>query len=428
MGIFRSRIFYIAVTAAIVPFAIVNLNFPESFTGYALASAFLIHVIADRKPGDWFYAVGVGLGLNILARWAGSFWHFPEVAPAFSLAMLGAGSLVVLGWRSCHSRDIKNGRSADAFLQATVLLVLVLASKFALEATQLRGPYVLDSYLLTYDESLGWRSTFADALLQRAPRLDQVIGVFYNGLPLVAALVCAAYSRYLKRPNWQLFRMVVTAGILGFVTYQIFPAVGPRHLSMRSGSLMAANALPPRPIPVALNVARNAMPSLHMGWALLIWLAAESLPWPFRRVAFSYMLLTPLLVLATGEHYVIDMVVAIPFCLIVLAICSESAAPVRWRAAGTGILLTGAWLVLLRWTSIFVSAIAAWSCLVVFTGISAFGIYCLVIAARKQQKSFAVALPHLTAEVAASEKGSLSESGGIEGMSGTPWDAPQRDA
>lgn len=195
------RFFFIALTLALVPFVLVNLNFPESFTGYALGSAFVIHVILGRRPWEWFCAVFLGALLNGAARWAASWWLLPAVAPLFSFAMLGAGSLLILGWRSSWSVGPDNEESKSAFLQSVVLLVLVLASQLMLGATRVRGPYVFDSYLASFDEALGWTSLFAQAFVARVPFIHHFAVVAYDALPVIAAFVCAAYSRHRKAPD-----------------------------------------------------------------------------------------------------------------------------------------------------------------------------------------------------------------------------------
>ena len=395
MNILRSRVFCIAVTLAMVPFALVNLNFPESFTGYALASAFLIHVITRTNPREWFLAFLLGLLLNLGASHVASWLRLSTAVPPFSLAMVGAGSFIVLGWRSASSVSKDDPQSASPFLQSTVLLVLVLASRFMLQATRPKGPFVFDSFLLAFDQTLGCRPALPEALIRRMPLLNHAIEIAYNGTPLVAAMVCAAYTRYVERAHLQLLKVIVVAGVLGFLVYLLFPAVGPRYLpelttgSLSPFSLERSHNL----LQIPLDVARNAMPSLHMAWALLIWLEARALPRPFRTVALAYMLLTPIIVLALGEHYLVDIVVAIPFSLLVESLCVDSqpiASSVRRRAAVTGTLITAGWLLLLRFgTPIFISSsIASWIFVIGSTGISAVMIHQLLGPTWKQHPSF----------------------------------------
>jgi hypothetical protein len=402
---------------ALVPFVLVNLNFPESFTGYALASAFVIHVIIGQRSWEWFCAVLLGVLLNAAARWVASWWHLPGVAPLFSLAMLGAGSLLVLGWHSSWSVEPDTKESRSAFLQSVVLLVLVLASQLMLGATRVRGLYVFDSYLAIFDEALGWKSLFAQAFVARVSFLHHFAVVAYDALPVIAAIVCAAYSRDRNAPDWQLLKVVVVAAVLGYGVYLIFPAVGPRYIENgallgSSGTPASLRALHPFLLQVPVGVARNAMPSLHMVWALLICLEARKLPLGFQTIAFLYAILTPFVVLVMAEHYLIDLIVAIPFALMVEAICVDGQrfpALDRWRAGIAGCLMVTAWLFLLRFETpnVLFSPIASWSCVILSTAISAVMIRQLFRLRSDDRKSLdPVENPVLRA--AASEGGSLT--------------------
>src|SRR5262249_35207453 len=99
---------------------------------------------------------------------------------------------------------------------------------------------------------------------------------------------------------------------------------------------------------------RNAMPSLHMGWALLSWWYCRGLSWWSKSVALAFLVFTFLATLGTGEHYLIDLVVAFPFALMVLGIFSFS---LSWKNrdrllsvfASLGIILV--WLFLLRFAN-----------------------------------------------------------------------------
>ena len=89
------------------------------------------------------------------------------------------------------------------------------------------------------------------------------------------------------------------------------------------------------------NCPRNAIPSLHMTWPLLLFFSCR------RRIqkigASVLVLLTILATLGIGQHYLVDLVVAVPFALAIHAAFERD-----WSIAGIGIGLTMVWLLTLR--------------------------------------------------------------------------------
>ena len=94
------------------------------------------------------------------------------------------------------------------------------------------------------------------------------------------------------------------------------------------------------------------MPSMHFGWSLALWLNSLYLGNRWLRAAMA--LLVGANVLATlglGEHYLIDLVVAVPCVMAVQALCTHNLAwddPARRRMLAWGGALTLAWLLVLR--------------------------------------------------------------------------------
>jgi hypothetical protein len=103
------------------------------------------------------------------------------------------------------------------------------------------------------------------------------------------------------------------------------------------------------PIPLPRNIVRNAMPSLHMSWALAIWWNLRRFRRPVSWAAPTFALLTVIGTLGTGEHYLIDLVVSFPFTMGCQAALSRHL-PLSQRknALIAAALLTSFWLVMLR--------------------------------------------------------------------------------
>jgi hypothetical protein len=170
------------------------------------------------------------------------------------------------------------------------------------------------------------------------------------------------------------------AGPLGVLFYNLLPACGPVHLfgsEFPFHPFSTAVAMHMRVVPVLMPGARNAIPSLHMAWVLLVWWNSRGLPRWIRAVALIFLSLTVLATLGTGEHYFIDLVVAFPFSLMVQALCSyqlpfQSAE--RRAAFLFGIFTTLLWFSLLSFTTSFFwsSPLVPWGMIVATIGPSVF--------------------------------------------------------
>jgi len=93
-----------------------------------------------------------------------------------------------------------------------------------------------------------------------------------------------------------------------------------------------------------------------MAWVLLVWWYSRALSWWERSIAFLFLFFTVLATLGTGEHYLIDLVVAFPFAVFVEALFAF-AQPLwsrrRGFALGFGLFTTLAWCAGLRYGTHF---------------------------------------------------------------------------
>ena len=139
---------------------------------------------------------------------------------------------------------------------------------------------------------------------------------------------------------------------LGFCLYAVCPATGPIY-AFREG-------FPSRP-PSASNLSltllavpgavRNALPSLHFSTALLVFWNTLGMRKALRIASGLFLAGTGFAILALGEHYAIDMVVAVPFCLMcqaAFASPSRGNSPGRRSAMWAGAGLVASWLLMLR--------------------------------------------------------------------------------
>ncbi len=201
-------------------------------------------------------------------------------------------------------------------------------------------------------------------------------------MPLAASILYASYLRGIragKRQPVEILALLLSLMAACVVLYVIYPAVGPKHAF---GELYPQN--PPRVAQIALqpmavpDVPRNCMPSLHLAGTLAIFWNAYLWPRWGRLLAGVFLWATVFATLALGEHYLVDLVVAVPFTLIFQAAWTGSVPlthSVRRKALVAGMMLTLAWLVLLRYglRLFLISPLIPWSSIILSV------VWCLVL-------------------------------------------------
>lgn len=226
-----------------------------------------------------------------------------------------------------------------------------------------------DLYTLYADLSYGFNpSLWCNRWVERVG-LYPLVSVVYESLVLAIA---TTYALSLGRRGQavRVLAVMVLAGFAGIQAYKLLPACGPVYLlgsecftGEVSADCAAVAAADVRPIALDQSFPRNAMPSLHVGWALLVcWIVSAMFPASrWRWLALVYLGLTMLATLAGGEHYLVDLVAAFPFSLALWALCCVSGwGPPRVLTIAGSVLGLLVWIAMIRfspgllWSSIIV--------------------------------------------------------------------------
>ncbi len=337
------------------------------FFGVTLASVVLIHF---RVRASWQDALGVLGGAILFTAIDFGVLHFrPSLAGIASF--LGISSLLILGLRAIWSRDKEQEQMALAFVPALLFVTSDWGSTLLLGWTEKAHPRVLDLYLFSFDSSLRVQIAFLmGQVYELWPWFKAAGTVFYIGLPMVIALV---YAGQLLRARTRAVSAMVAfliTGPVGVIFYNLLPAVGPIHIFLgqfpwKPIPADQAMRLLVEPIPVA--GLRNCMPSLHMTWVLLAWWYSRGLSVWERGIAIAFVVFTIFATMGTGEHYLIDLLVAFPFAVFLQGLCAPG---LRWndRARVTavvyGLFLTLGWIGALRFgvKLFWISPILPWTC------------------------------------------------------------------
>ncbi len=312
-----SHLFYVSAIAS-------------AFYPYVFASVVFIHL---RMRFRWLDAGGIvllGAAVALLDQFV--IHRSSTVYVVTWISFLGMASLVIMGLNAVWLK----GEERKTVLLALVPSILILASNhyagYLHKFTENAHPKVLDLYLYSFDSSLHAPIAFwMGQMYAKWKTLGDVSFVFYVGLPFSLALVYAGQASRLRGKAIPIFVAFLLMGPIGGIFYNLFPALGPGHLF--------GDRFPWHPLasdqarrlllePVAIGGLRNAIPSLHMGWTLMaLWYSRGLSIWE-RGLAMLFVLFTIVATMGTGEHYLIDLVVAFPFVLFLQAMCATS---LKWN-------------------------------------------------------------------------------------------------
>ena len=169
------------------------------------------------------------------------------------------------------------------------------------------------------------------------PLFVAVVDGVYASMMLMVGLTIILQIRQ-RSADWALTLAAFSiAGALGGLCYHVFPGTGP----------LTWPAFPQFPDPSTVSIApsyadpslvRNCMPSLHTTGALLVLMAARTLSRRFRIAAALFLAVTLVATMVKGHHYLIDLVVAVPFSVGVQALATSLMHRTR---PGQGVILNG---------------------------------------------------------------------------------------
>lgn len=259
----------------------------------------------------------------------------------------------LLAWKSpC---DQERSKYWHMLLFSGLLIFYALCAESYLVLTATLEPITFDPLIYAFEATLGFQPSQLVAQLLLGLGDPQLRFWWFVYGFISTALVCV-YGFQLRtgsRQPYTALKFLVVSGAMALVAYHFFPISGPRYLFSpqffpHDLPTVAEVGLDPvllKPFP------RNGMPSMHFGWALALWLMARFQSKLVRWAYLGMLVLTILATLGLGEHYLIDLIVAVPFVLGLLAICVDVlpwSSPARRQALLLGFGLYFVWLLALR--------------------------------------------------------------------------------
>jgi hypothetical protein len=326
----------------------------SAYFALTLIGATIIHLRIRPTFRD---AAFVALGALLFALIDFRLLHFQPATVGW-LSFAGLSSLAIMAIESIWTSE---AASRKTHLLAFVPSLLFVTSEYFAD-NMLRWAAtvhdkVYDLYLYSFDASLHVQIPFAVGRLFAQHSIFRQIAILaYIGLSIPIAVVYAGQVRLTGAKALQCFITFVITGPMGILFYNAVPALGPAHLFTKNFPWHPLAIDQARHLflePVALAGPRNAIPSLHMAWVLLAWWYSRGLSKTERAIALFYLVFVALATLGTGEHYFIDLVVAVPFALFMESLFAYDLPildPTRTGAVAFGLLSTLAWLAALRFT------------------------------------------------------------------------------
>lgn len=306
-------------------------------------------------------AIQVSLVLGLIAE---VFYQLlvlpPEAGMASRLLTVGGGTGVVgffciLGTYLGGAKPIHRARARAFLLAGLCLLLYPIAAGKGIGLLSEATHTVFDSHLYRFEGSLGFfPSQEVAKLLLSSYALHFLVLAVYSRLPLFIFLGIYLSVRYERFCYTNVLKAFILGGVLAFPFFFVLPMVG---IDLFVGTppwplleLPAINEF--KPVEAPLSYPRTCLPSLHTTWVLTVYFAVAGIS---RRTAvFAGVVVFLTLISALGPsvgHYIVDLLVGVPFCLGVVACASpKNAGNAVWRTycMAFGFGSTAFWVVAFR--------------------------------------------------------------------------------
>jgi len=375
------RILGTFVWIAFLVLVLVAVPVSMAYWATALLSCLIFYLV--YRPSLLDACVALAAAAGFAAFWMGAMIHRVEMPDmGVILALLGLGGWCVVGIRLIWMQDPadRGDLFSKVVIPSAVLLILLFASNNLVNYMGLLQMRTYDVYAYAFDGSLGFQPSFVlGGWMNHYAWFGRPILVMYLCILLPITFAFAVDTKKgLNRPFFML-ELFFLASFLGYLFYNLFPAAGPAYV-FRTFPVPPLNHI--QTAHLRLNtilldprVMRNALPSLHMTWVLLIWWNMKKLTRIGYWLAFAYVLFTVCGTLGTGEHYAIDLVVAFPFALMIQGL-AERAVPfrsaIRSGAVFGGLAAVFGWVFLLRFEAhlFWISPAVPWTLIAITVVVS----------------------------------------------------------
>ncbi len=298
----------------------------------SILTAWWITVPAHERRRAAVWATAIGAALPALFYIVG--WPLMR-GPELAASCFASGMLLYLAIRACQTTVF-----VAPFMLAAFSPIFVAVISITLDAVPAWTPVIFDAAIYRVEAAWGAPGFAVGRCFMQWWWLKWPCIAVYVLLPAAEVAALGMYLRARERFRANIPGVLLLAGPLAFLFYFICPAVGPVHVfpadfPLRTPVVEHAS--------VAADALRNAMPSMHVGWAILLWWNMRVLGRWWNRGGLLFLAMTVLATLGTGEHYVLDLIVALP-----LAFGWQALWERYWLAGATGVAVSALSCALVR--------------------------------------------------------------------------------
>jgi len=230
-------------------------------------------------------------------------------------SILGALSLMLVAGIRAALVPRDSTRCAWLVLISLMSILVSIPLTLALAGLAKFEPYRYDLYMAVIDRTFGYPNFLIGEYLSHHVLEASVVYTAYAAFYFVALLTISAYL-WLRpmRDMWLVVRTFLINFCLSIPFYGLIPVSGPRYAFRGFPQLPEQFTLST----ITLKAAPNGMPSIHTSTALLVVWFTWRWKWWGRTAGLAFLALTIIATLGTGEHYLIDLIAAVPYTALIL--------------------------------------------------------------------------------------------------------------
>lgn len=317
----------------------------NALSGFGMWGTFAIHMWTRPRRKEWVATVLLGLAMRAAYDFAiGERGYVGSVIIGMG-TFLGLASLLVMAVGSLGAATERRAICRRSLGMLALFSYIGICLGFYLPFARLMLPRKFDYFLYHFDGSLGLQPSFVlGRIFDRFRPVFWTELMIYNGFGFWFAVLYAVHANARQKFPVNLVKMIVANAFIGFSLYFLCPAMGPKYAFPTFPQVPSA-----APTGAAwMSGVPNAMPSLHFAGTLLIFWFSRPWKWLYR-VMGVWTVLTAVATMGLGEHYLIDLVVAVPYSLAILAL--SAGVPERKLPLCAASAMVLAWLVVLRFAS-----------------------------------------------------------------------------
>ena len=246
----------------------------------------------------------------------------------------------VARWRLHIAAETRRRLIREITLVATFAVIYEEIGKHMVQAGGAAASHAM--MIVSTEQDLGlFREHAVQAAIISNDTVTDAFNAYYGGTHFLVPALVLAWLMLRHPAHYARARtaLAVTTG-LGFLCFWLFPVAPPRLLPARFGIIdtLVAPDGSGRIDSTLISSAGDkyaSMPSLHVAWA--VWCALALYPvarhWALRALAVAYPLMTTLVVVATGNHYFLDVIAGTVLACVTWAVVTRVGAWLTVQAA-----------------------------------------------------------------------------------------------